>query len=962
MATPTPAYDPSISARWLDSMSPAGTASSGGGSRPRRVHNVSGMTPASAARAYARATNVRVLDSLAREQVPTATPINGPTTTPQVPTTPQKPPKKETPPPPTESAPTGTVPAPPPPPPVPEEDPSDDDIKHQVDSPPATTPAVPSQPAPAVTTPRVQPGVSAQSPEVDPLLEANGPNTDALPMPSTEGREVGKPWTEQVGSNTVEFTIAEGNGLNTVDAIVRDAAGNELSRARIVALEGTAKYVRWQNYVGGGASYYESGGPNGLGYGQHFAPGTSTAGIPTSVFVASPDLTKVRTISYDQFGNPIGIDVGSRNESGLYDNDHSDMYGNDTFTSTSFNAGGGLDSKFIGQIDAAGNGWMVDAKGNRWDIYPDDLGNSVQRRVNPATNGYEFKYTENGIQIHELRDKSGRLLELSKTAPDGRPIKQLRRVGDILATGVPGADGKFEFTFTDSTSVGTSFFTLPWEDRPVSRTGELTITPNGGLKLTYADGGLAEFGADGKLTAFRPADDTRALWKKAVSFAGSYYYGVASSALGAVVGISALAGVNDQINFGAKIFGSDFQLASRQDALNGIAGGFGELIGTAFNAYKTLGVEAYGIGAGEQSWGEAWRNVRRAVGANWNATSKLVIGTDWQGASGNLAETLGHAAFGTAMFFIPVKGTGAIGKGPKPGTGAAARGITLGTFRPSVLSSATHYINSRAMSARAAVDGLASKAARYGREQADRARNWGSQPVKSLNFVADVVTKFFADLQPQPVSASGAHSVPTKPPTQPDIFATAQRPGGSASPRNSAASPERRNWGSALRAPDDISSYHDGPYNARAFRDMLEEAHGSSSVTSTTVAEAGGRMIHMAAKRHPITNVPYDNRGFPIFDRYAEYDTRFPARVFDSASYSQQLKMASRDLYAAIQRGEVNSSRFTAAQLEQLRRGDSTIDGYTWHHHQDHGRMQLVIRRIHSKTGHIGGESMSKGR
>jgi len=36
----------------------------------------------------------------------------------------------------------------------------------------------------------------------------------------------------------------------------------------------------------------------------------------------------------------------------------------------------------------------------------------------------------------------------------------------------------------------------------------------------------------------------------------------------------------------------------------------------------------------------------------------------------------------------------------------------------------------------------------------------------------------------------------------------------------------------------------------------------------------------------------------------------------------------------------------------------STPKGYTWHHHQDYGRMQLVKTSIHSKTGHTGGWSI----
>ena len=42
-------------------------------------------------------------------------------------------------------------------------------------------------------------------------------------------------------------------------------------------------------------------------------------------------------------------------------------------------------------------------------------------------------------------------------------------------------------------------------------------------------------------------------------------------------------------------------------------------------------------------------------------------------------------------------------------------------------------------------------------------------------------------------------------------------------------------------------------------------------------------------------------------------------------------------------------------------KGTSEIPDYTWHH-QDTGRMQLVPEWEHSKTGHIGGTAMDKGK
>ncbi|QCL68718.1 HNH endonuclease [Neisseria flavescens] len=40
----------------------------------------------------------------------------------------------------------------------------------------------------------------------------------------------------------------------------------------------------------------------------------------------------------------------------------------------------------------------------------------------------------------------------------------------------------------------------------------------------------------------------------------------------------------------------------------------------------------------------------------------------------------------------------------------------------------------------------------------------------------------------------------------------------------------------------------------------------------------------------------------------------------------------------------------------------SSIPDYTWHHHQDTGRMQLVPEEKHSPTGHIGSRAMDKGK
>lgn len=72
--------------------------------------------------------------------------------------------------------------------------------------------------------------------------------------------------------------------------------------------------------------------------------------------------------------------------------------------------------------------------------------------------------------------------------------------------------------------------------------------------------------------------------------------------------------------------------------------------------------------------------------------------------------------------------------------------------------------------------------------------------------------------------------------------------------------------------------------------------------------------------------------------------------------------MATQELAENIKNGRINRNNFTKIQLDAIFKGESKIPNYTWHHHQDTGRMQLVNEKIHKETGHIGGEGMKNGK
>ncbi|WP_123360798.1 two-partner secretion domain-containing protein [Pseudomonas frederiksbergensis] len=161
----------------------------------------------------------------------------------------------------------------------------------------------------------------------------------------------------------------------------------------------------------------------------------------------------------------------------------------------------------------------------------------------------------------------------------------------------------------------------------------------------------------------------------------------------------------------------------------------------------------------------------------------------------------------------------------------------------------------------------------------------------------------------------------------------------------------------------------DVPYDSRNIREELGEKYGAENVVSTTVPPAGMPNVKLAGLHKDIalpdgskTRVVFDNKGFPIFDDVAKFDTHINIGDFRAASYDGQLRMATRDLRTQIDSGAIPSSLFSDVQLKAIRSGQDKIPGLTWHHHQDTGRMQLVPEAVHNGARHVGWESMSKGK
>ncbi len=120
---------------------------------------------------------------------------------------------------------------------------------------------------------------------------------------------------------------------------------------------------------------------------------------------------------------------------------------------------------------------------------------------------------------------------------------------------------------------------------------------------------------------------------------------------------------------------------------------------------------------------------------------------------------------------------------------------------------------------------------------------------------------------------------------------------------------------------------------------------------------------------YPGTNVEYKSRTFTlngekvegVFPRFDPvFETRLP-RPFWTASDNQQFSLCTKNLQARIERDPSFASKFNPRQLEQIKAGEPRISGYTWHHSEIPGRMQLVKSTDHITCRHTGGRSIWGG-
>lgn len=125
----------------------------------------------------------------------------------------------------------------------------------------------------------------------------------------------------------------------------------------------------------------------------------------------------------------------------------------------------------------------------------------------------------------------------------------------------------------------------------------------------------------------------------------------------------------------------------------------------------------------------------------------------------------------------------------------------------------------------------------------------------------------------------------------------------------------------------------------------------------------------IVGQNHPDTGVPYVEKEvvtdtgekvkgvFPQFE--SKTDIQLPEDLYQAPDRTQFAE-CNKQLQEKVAGDQELRSQFTEDQLADIEDG-CTPEGYTWHHNEEIGKMQLVDSDIHNLTRHTGGRNVWGG-
>lgn len=125
----------------------------------------------------------------------------------------------------------------------------------------------------------------------------------------------------------------------------------------------------------------------------------------------------------------------------------------------------------------------------------------------------------------------------------------------------------------------------------------------------------------------------------------------------------------------------------------------------------------------------------------------------------------------------------------------------------------------------------------------------------------------------------------------------------------------------------------------------------------------------LVGQKHPDTGVPYVEKevvtdtGEKVKGVFPEFESKFDVQLpkeLQQASDRTQFAECNKQLQEKVTAKPELRRLFTEDQFADIKDG-YTPEGYTWHHNEELGKMQLVDSDIHSQTRHTGGRNIWGG-
>lgn len=113
-----------------------------------------------------------------------------------------------------------------------------------------------------------------------------------------------------------------------------------------------------------------------------------------------------------------------------------------------------------------------------------------------------------------------------------------------------------------------------------------------------------------------------------------------------------------------------------------------------------------------------------------------------------------------------------------------------------------------------------------------------------------------------------------------------------------------------------------------------------------------------AREKELVPTVPVreeNGKKYADFSEFTVFDCVLDKEYWDKTD-REQFSECNKLLKEELENNPELAKQFTKEQLEQINRGE-TPDGYTWHHSEKDGTMQLVPYGVHNSTYHHGGRS-----